>query len=419
VHMDNSFIVEGLGGERKLLGEFPVNGAKNAATKMMAASLLFKGAVTIQNVPMIEDVTKMSEILQKLGAKIEGSYTINTDACSTTQVDTELAQQMRSSVVLIGPLLARFGKVSLPHPGGCVIGARPIDLFVSAFEKMGAKATTTDTEYTFEGELTGADIFLDISSVGVTETVMMAATLANGKTIIRNAATEPEIVNVGTFLKESGAQIEGLGTSTITITGGGLLEATEPCVIIPDRIEAGSMVILAALAAEEVTVSQCNPDHLRSLTSLLEKSGVNLEIGKDYVRVRKGGEYKAVNVKTHKYPGFATDMQAPMVVFLTQTEGESTVFETMFEGRLHYTDDLIQMGADITMFDPHRIMVRGKGVLHGKTLEGPDLRAGLAFIMAGIIANGESTINNIHYVDRGHADIEARLRTIGVSIKRV
>lgn len=417
--MKNSFVINGLAGKKELSGEFRVNGAKNAATKMMAASLLFKGDLTLKNIPMIEDVLKMSEILQKLGAKVDGTFTINTDECSTTEIDGELAQQMRSSVVLIGPMLARFKKVSLPHPGGCVIGARPIDLFINAFQKMGAKVTTTDKEYIFEGELIGTDIFLDISSVGVTETVMLAAVLAKGKTIIRNAATEPEIVNIGEFLNKSGAKIEGLGTSTIEITGGDLLEAKEDYVAIPDRIEAGSMIILGALAAKELKVTNCNPDHLSSLLSLLQKSGVNLEIGDNFVIIKEGGNYKEINIKTHEYPGFATDLQAPMTVFLTQTEGESLVFETMFEGRLHYTEDLTRMGADITMFDPHRVMVRGNGILNGKTLEGPDLRAGLAFILAGIIARGESVINNIHYVDRGHENIENRLKGIGVSIKRV
>lgn len=417
--MNNSFVIKGLGGKKELSGEFKINGAKNAATKMMAASILFKGDLTLTNIPAIEDVSKMAEILEKLGAKVNGTFTINTDGCSKTEIDGELAQQMRSSVALIGPMLARFKKVSLPHPGGCVIGARPINLFVDAFKKMGASVTTTDKEYLFEGELNGADIFLDISSVGVTETVMLAAVLAKGKTVIRNAATEPEIVNVGEFLNKSGANIEGLGTSTITIIGGEMLEAKEEFKTIPDRIEAGSMIILGALAATELKITNCNPDHLRSILSLLEKAGVDLEIGNDYVIVKGKNGYKSVNIKTHEYPGFATDLQAPMTVFLTQAEGESLVFETMFEGRLHYTDDLVKMGANIIMFDPHRVMVKGNGVLSGKTLEGPDLRAGLAFILAGIIAGGESRINNIHYVDRGHENIEKRLKEIGVNIERV
>lgn len=417
--MGNSFVIKGLGGEKSLSGEFKVNGAKNAATKMMAASLLFKGDLKLNNIPMIEDVSKMSEILQKLGAKVDGTFTINTDNCNKTEIDQELAQQMRSSIVLVGPMLSRFKKVSLPHPGGCVIGARPINLFIDAFEKMGAKVTITDKEYLFEGDLRGAEIFLDIASVGVTETVMLAAVLAKGKTVIRNAATEPEIVNVGEFLNKSGADIKGLGTSEIVINGGEMLNAVDEYLAIPDRIEAGSMIILGALAADNLKVSNCNPDHLRPLISLLEKSGVNLEIGDDFVIVKKGGVYTGVDVRTHEYPGFATDLQAPMTVFLTQVEGESLVFETMFEGRLHYSEDLIKMGADITMFDPHRILVKGSRKLSGKTLEGPDLRAGLAFILTGIIADGESTINNIHYVDRGHDRIEERLRGIGVSIERI
>lgn len=420
--MKNSFKIEGLGGKQNLTGKFRINGAKNAATKMMAASILFKDNVTLTNIPIIEDVLKMAELLKHLGAQVtqdKNTFNINTNDCNQTALQSNIAQQMRSSVVLIGPMLARFGKVRLPHPGGCVIGARPIDLFVDAFEKMGAIVTTTDREYLFEGKLHGAEIFLDISSVGVTETVMLAAVLARGTTTIQNAATEPEIVNVGEFLNQSGAKINGLGTSTITITGVDELKAREEYVAIPDRIEAGSMVILGALSGDNLKITNCEPKHLQSLLSLLKKAGVDLEVGRDYINVKKGGEYKSVNVKTHEYPGFATDLQAPMVVFLTQTSGESTVFETMFEGRLNYVDDLIRMGASITMYDPHRIMVRDQNQLSGKTLDGPDLRAGLAFILAGIVANGESIINNIHYVDRGHERIEERLREIGVIIERV
>ncbi len=425
--MKESFVIKGLAGERKLSGDIPVRGAKNDTLKVLAAAFLFNDTVAVTNVPDIDDIEALSNLIQDLGARVvrtERRIEVTAPHETSTVLDRVMTKKFRASVVLIGPILARYGKVSLPHPGGCVIGARPINLFLKSFEKMGATYTVDDEYYHVKakkGKLHGADIFLDIASVGVTETVMMAATLAEGTTVIRNAAMEPEIQNLATYLNRCGAKIEGIGTPTLTIHGGDVLDSKGVAYrVIPDRIETGSFLVLAALAGDEVRITDCEPLHVRSLLSLLEQAGVQFECGVDSITVRKPlTPYKAVNVRTHEYPGFATDLQAPMTIFLTQAEGESLVFETMFEGRLNYTQDLIMMGADITMFDPHRVMVRGPKLLSGRELEGPDLRASFAYVIAAVIAKKQSTIYNTSHIDRGYENMEERLRAIGVDITRV
>lgn len=425
--MKESFVINGLAGAHTLKGEIPVRGAKNDALKVLAASFLFSDTLVAENVPHIADIEALGHLVEDLGAKVvreDRRLEVSVPAAMETKLDRTMARKLRASVVLTGAILARYGSVSFPHPGGCVIGARPIDLFLTSFEKMGATVTVDEDYYHITapgGKLKGADLFLDIASVGVTETVMMAAVLAEGTTTIRNAAMEPEIQNLANYLVSCGARIEGIGTPTLTIHSGDVLASNGRAYqVMPDRIEAGSYLVLAALAADEVRITHCNPEHLRAPLSLLEKAGVNFEVGADYIVVRKpSGPYQAVNVKTHEYPGFATDLQAPMTIFLTQAEGESMVFETMFEGRLNYTQDLIKMGADITMFDPHRVMVRGAKPLTGRELEGPDLRAGLAYVIAGIIARKSSTIYNVHHIDRGYEEVEKRLQALGVDITRV
>lgn len=424
--MKHSFRIEGLGGERTLVGDIPVHGAKNDALKILAASLLFRDVVHIGNVPDVTDVTALVDVLTDMGAHISRGKTqlsISAPEKANTTLDGARAKRLRASVALTGPALARYGSVSFPHPGGCIIGARPINLFIEAFQKMGAHCAADENHYHLtapNGRLHGADIFLDIASVGVTETVMMAATLAEGTTTIRNAAMEPEIQNLASYLVLGGAHIDGVGTPTITIDGGEQLVARDKeYVIMPDRIETGSFAILAALAGKDVRITHCNPTHIAALLSLFQKAGVQYEATHDTLAIRaEQPQYHSVNIRTHEYPGFSTDLQAPMVVFLTQTSGEGTVFETLFEGRLRYTDDLVRMGADITMFDPHRVMVRGPQKLTGKELEAPDLRAGLAYVIAATVAKGVSLVHNAEYIDRGYAHVEERFRNIGLSINR-
>lgn len=434
--MSNTFVIKGFGGERKLSGKVSITGAKNAALKAIASTVLFRDTVTLTNIPEINDTFRMFDLLKDMGADVvevygraanklirkRGVYTVSIPRGFATELSPGIAKRMRSSIVLTGPVLARYGKVSFPHPGGCVIGARPLDLFVDGFEKMGAKVSVKEDSYVVEAKdgLKGAEFFLKNQSVTVTETFMMAGVLAKGSTIIKNAAMEPEIADLAQFLNKCGAKIIGAGTPTITIKGGKLLTgARKPYKTMPDRIEAGSFLVLGALASRELHITNCNPAHLESPIELLRSAGVSIETKKTEIIVRAPSKIRAVDVKTHEYPGFPTDLQAPMTVLLTQAEGESKVFETIFEGRLNYTESLSAMGASISMMDPHRVIVRGKSELRGRKLTSPDLRAGLAFVIAAVVAKGESVIHNVDTtIDRGYEDIENRLRAIGVEIER-
>ncbi len=427
--MKESFIIKGLNGKRGLLGSIEVRGSKNACLPALASSILFEDGIFLENVPQIEDISRMSELLRDLGASIkadQGSLNVRFEGEVLGSLDEEISKRMRASVFLTGPILARLGEVSFPHPGGCVIGERPIDLFLSGFKKMGATVEEVGGKYMVRasgGKLKGAEIFFPFQSVGATGTLMMAAVLAEGKTILKNVALEPEIVSLGEFLVSCGANIKGIGTTTLEIEGGELLKSGgKKNVIIPDRLEAGCFLILGALAAEELLIKNCNPEHLGALIELLNSSGVQIEAGQQQIRTKNKlspDKFTAFNIKTHEYPGFPTDLQAPITTFLTQTSGRSVVFETLFDSRLNYTADLVKMGADITLWDAHRVMVKGPTPLKGRELEGPDIRAGLAFVIAAIIAKGESVINNIYYIDRGYERIEERLKEVGVDIKRV
>ncbi|MHB8652085.1 MAG: UDP-N-acetylglucosamine 1-carboxyvinyltransferase [Minisyncoccota bacterium] len=428
--MPDTFVIEGLAGKRLLRGKIAVSGAKNAALKLMAASLVFRDTVILKNIPDIEDVHRMADLLAHMGATVtwdRGVMEIMPPLNGNIpELAPDIAKRMRASVVLIGPILARYGKVVFPHPGGCVIGARPIDIFTKGFEKMGATVSVGQHGYTIKTKgtkLKGTELFFRKQSVTATETFMIAAVLAEGVTTIKNAAMEPEIEDLAKFLIAGGARITGAGTPVITVRGGGLLSSRGKVhTTMPDRIDAGSFLILAALAGEDVEITHINPLHLEALTMLLGEAGIPLEIGATSIRVCTRGK-KIIpisrDIHTHEYPGFPTDLQAPMVVFLTQSRGEALVFETIFEGRLNYTEVLRNMGADITMMDPHRVIVKGQRILRGKNLESPDLRAGLAFVLAATVAKGRSVIHNVYNIDRGYERIEKRLKKIGVKIERI
>ena len=425
------FIINGFAGKKSLKGKLRVSGAKNAALKLLPASLLFEDKVLFSNVPEIEDIGRMADLLRGSGAivkkKERGVYEIDPSKIKNGDLDYEISKRLRASVVLTGPMLSRFGKVTFPHPGGCVIGARPIDIFLEGFEKMGARTSAVkkgDKEsFVIKargGKLHGAEIFFKQQSVTATETFMMAGVLAKGKTILKNSAMEPEITHLAEFLIKGGAKISGAGTTTIEIEGGGMLKmGGQEFKVMPDRIETGSFLILAVLAGKDIEITDCNPVNIEALIELLKLSGAKIKIGETNIIVKENKNLKSVSVKTHEYPGFPTDLQSPMVVFLTQTKGESLVFETIFEGRLNYTESLVRMGANIEIWDPHRIMVKGPSNLKGKVLESPDLRAGLAFVIASIVAKGESVVHNVYNIDRGYEQIEERLKKIGVDIKRV
>lgn len=406
-----------------LEGELPVRGAKNAVLKALAAALLCRESVTIKNIPLINDYHSMCRLLRTLGVDIKriGERTARffPPAHPHTVINSEIAKQMRSSIVLSGPLLAREGEVSLPYPGGCVIGKRPIDVFIDGFRAMGAAVSERKNGFTLRAKrLRGADIFFRVASVTGTETIMMAATLASGKTILRNAAQEPEIAALADFLNACGARISGAGTTTIVINGvrrlrGGTFYTP------PDRIEAGSFAILAALLGKRVRVADCNPLHITSLLDALKHTGVAVVCGNTWLDIRAPKKLFAIDVQTREYPGFPTDLQAPFMILLTQAAGKSMVFETVFEGRLAHIHDLNRMGADIVLCDPHRAIVTGPTPLHARAMESPDLRSGLAFIVAALAARGTSTISQIHHIDRGYEQIEERLKVVGAHIERV
>ncbi len=419
------FEIQGLGGAAVLEGEIRVSGAKNAALPALASTVLFSTPVTLTGIPVIEDIHRTKEMIQALGGQVdsEAEGTLRVSIPDTTRPDLtgEIAKRMRASVIFTGPLLARFKEVRFPHPGGCVIGPRPIDMFLEAYERMGAQVKVEDGSYCISAPegLHGAEIFFRQQSVTGTEALMMAAVLARGTTVIRNAAMEPEIGNVAEFLRANGAVIDGAGSSTIRIEGGNLLTASTEYHCIPDRIEAGSFLILAALAGKKIKISHIIPEHIHALCYELIRAGVPLVFGKDYVEVSaRPGSYSSVNIKTHEYPGFPTDLQAPMLIFLTQAHGEGFVFETVFENRLNYTEELVRMGADISVFNPHQALVRGSRPLRARELESPDIRAGLAFVIAASIAHGTSLVHNVYYIDRGYEHIEARLSALGLSITR-
>lgn len=416
-------------GGKKLSGEIAVKGAKNAALKAMAAALLFENPVVLENMPLIEDVSRAGELLGGLGASIkkrgEGAIEIDPRGAVQSELEQEIAKRLRASVVVVGPLLARGGKASFPYPGGCVIGRRPIDVFLDGWRAMGAtiKMEKGNGFCVEAGKLRGADYTFRVVSVTGTETLMMTAALAEGRTVLRNAALEPEIPALARFLNSSGARIRGAGTPTIEIEGtaGKLLRAAEAFRMIPDRIEAGSFLILGAALApgDGLRISGCNPEHLTAVLAALRDAGARPEIGKDWVTVRRPEKLRAVNIQTREYPGFPTDLQAPFAVLMTQAEGESIIFETIFENRFGYAEDLKRMGANIFFADQHRIVVKGPTVLRGREIESPDLRAGLAFVAAALLAEGESKISNVYQIDRGYEKIDERLRKLGADIERV
>lgn len=407
-------------GGHRLSGSIAVAGAKNAASKIIAASLLSDQPCIITNAPQIDDASHMLAILRDMGAEVNVAgdrITINPATITNTSPAPELIRRSRSSIMLAGPVLARHGEVTLAHPGGCVIGKRPIDLFFEGFAKMGATIEENGETYTLRAtRLKGATIIMPFISVTVTESLMMTACLAEGTTTIINAAMEPEIPALADYLNRCGARITGAGTPQITIIGVDKLSGAE-YTCIPDRIEAGSFVIMGLLTNSEITVTKCNPDHLAVVIETLQRAGAQLEIGPDYITT-KPSQIKAVNMRTHEYPGFVTDLQAPFTVLMTQATGQSLIHELIFEGRLFYTDKLSQMGANIIMCDPHRVVVTGPTPLIGKKLDSPDLRAGMALVLAGLVASGTTTIDHIQQIERGYENLTDRLNALGAKITR-
>jgi len=362
-----------INGGKKLKGTIEVKGAKNDALVIFAASLLTAEPVQIWNVPDIEDIKRVFEILTALGTGVKrtdaGTYLLKAGKITDTLISPELAKRLRASILLTAPLLARKGKVSFPHPGGCVIGERPIDIFLDGYVAMGAKITCDGGIYSIRApRLKGTKFVFHTASVTGTEAMIMAATLANGTTVLKNCACEPEVVSLAGFLNRSGAKIKGAGTPDIVIKGVGRLRGGKHD-IIPDRVETGSFAILAAATNSRIKISNCEPEHLDSLWSLFGKAGIGVKISKKSVEIYPNGKMSSVSIKTREYPGFPTDLQAPFSVLLTQTEGQALVHETIYEGRLVWTEELKRMGADILNLDPHRIEIKGPTMLHGRDIE--------------------------------------------------
>lgn len=414
-----------INGKNKLAGEIEVRGAKNAALKIIPAALLSPEEIRITNLPAIEDVDKSLGLLSALGASVkrEGpDLSISTKGVNISDLNSGFAGKFRASIMFVGPLLARYGEVKFPLPGGCVLASgakRPIDLFLEGFERLGATVSVKNDHYQLKAKkLKGGNYFFTTMSVTGTESLMMTAVLAEGTTVLENCAMEPEIPALAEYLNGQGARIEGAGTPTIRIRGVKKISAGTYD-IIPDRIETGSFAIMAAAAKNEITIKKCRPDHIRILLSIFDKIGVPYQAGPDWLKVMPAKNIAPFNVKTHEYPGFPTDLQSPFTLLMTQAEGSSLIHETIYDRRLLYVDMLMQMGADIIMCDPHRVVVNGPTRLYGKRLTSPDLRAGIAMIIAGLIAEGQTEIDNIYQIDRGYEDIDGRLHALGADIKRV
>lgn len=414
-------------GGQKLSGEIEVNGAKNSALKILAASLLSSEKFKISNFPFIEDTKRMMEIMESLGAKIEKNekekkVVVDSSAVKKTALTGELVKKLRASIILTGPLLARFGNLEIDHPGGCVIGKRPIDFFLNGFEKLGAswKEKNDGIEiFVLKNEkLKGAEIVFPKVSVTGTETLMMAGTLAKGRTILKNCAMEPEIPVLADYLNQCGAEITGAGTSTIIIDGVAKIGGGE-FQIIPDRIETGTFLMMGIATNSEIVIKNCIPEHLGTVLEILKMAGAKFEVGEDYIKTFSGQKLKAVSIDTHEYPGFATDLQPPYTLLMTQAEGISLIHEAIFDGRLFFVDQLSTMGANAIICDPHRAIITGPTKLFGKKLSSPDLRAGITMLIAGMIAEGKTIIENIYQIDRGYEKIEERLIKLGAKIKRI
>lgn len=406
------------GGE-ELSGTIRISGAKNACVAILPAAILSDEEVTICNVPELTDTDALCDILNSLNVEIKRaseSIVIDPSNMKNVEITENYSKKLRASYYFMGALLGKYKKAVMYFPGGCSIGARPINLHLKGFEALGAKVTSDRNKYIVEAdELKGANIYLDFASVGATVNIMLAAVKAKGTTIIDNAAREPEIVNIATFLNNMGAKISGAGTSTIKIEG---VENLHKCFheIIPDRIEAGTYAIIGSLCGKNLKIDNIIPEHLDSLISKLEEIGVEIETGADYLIVSKRDDYKPTNIETAVYPGFPTDLQQPLTVLLTQCNGKSKVIETIWENRFMHIAYLDHLGADITIKNQTATVV-GSTKLKGNKVIATDLRAGAAMIAAGLIAEGTTTITNVEHILRGYEQIVEKLTSIGAKIK--
>ena len=412
-----------------LRGEVTISGAKNAVLPLMAATLLNDQECVIRSVPHLRDVQVMKEILESLGSEIEetepGEFHIHTHDVKSAEAPYELVNKMRASFLVMGPLLGRKGIARIPLPGGCAIGARPIDLHLKGFKALGAEVTIHEEGHYAYVEavagpqgLIGDRIYLDFPSVGATENIIMAAVLAEGTTYIENAAEEPEITDLANFLNKMGAKIRGAGTDTIRIEGVKTLKHVTHTVI-PDRIETGTFMIAAAITRGAVHIMNAVPDHVKPVIAKLRECGVRIEAGDDDIIVRGDlGPLNSTDIKTLPYPGFPTDMQSPFMAFLTICNGKSTVIETVFENRFMHVSQLNKMGASIETAG-NRASIKGNAMLRGSQVMATDLRAGAAMVLAGLVAEGETEISEIYHIERGYENFIEKFAALGADITRV
>jgi len=411
-------------GGNDLAGSIRISGAKNAALPILMATLLAKGPTTIGNVPHLNDVTTTLELLGVMGVSMtlgeNMKVEINTNTIKTFEAPYDLVKTMRASILVLGPLLARFGEADVSLPGGCAIGSRPVDLHIKGMEAMGAEIDVTDgyVRARAKNGLVGARIFMDIVSVGATENLLMAATLAKGTTILENAAREPEVVDVAEYLIAMGAKISGAGTDVITIEGVEELNGAHH-EVLPDRIETGTYLVAAAIAGGSVTVKDTNPEILESVLLKLQEAGAKITTGDDWIELdMQGKRPKSVSVKTAPYPGFPTDMQAQFTALNAVAEGTGIITETIFENRFMHVSELQRMGADIQI-EGNNAIVTGVERLTGAQVMATDLRASASLVIAGLVAEGTTLVDRIYHIDRGYECIEEKLQMMGAAIKRV
>lgn len=410
-------------GGNRLVGTVKTSGAKNAVLPIIAASILGTSPSRLDEIPALEDVRTICAVLECLGIKVDASepHTLKIDSREITSCEApyELVRSMRASFLVMGPLLARKGYARISQPGGCAIGTRPIDLHLKGFEALGVKIEQGHgyIEASAPDGMTGANIYLDFPSVGATENIMMAAAMAKGTTVLENPAEEPEIVDLANYLNQMGARVRGAGTNVITIEGVEELHGVQHSVI-PDRIEAGTYMIAAAMTGGDVIVENVLPEHQKPLIAKLREAGALVEEDIDRIHVVGSGKLKAVDIKTLPYPGFPTDMQAQMMAMLSVAEGRSKITETVFENRFMHVVELNRMGANITT-EGRSAVITGPAHLTGCTVRATDLRAGAAMILAGLVAEGATEICDIYHIDRGYEEIAAKLTRLGADIKRV
>jgi len=411
-----------INGGRKLTGEVTISGAKNAALPLIASSILVNGTSTFTNVPKLMDITSIRMLLEDLGAttNFEGStLAIDGSGINKIEAEYELVRKMRASILVLGPLVARFGHAKVSMPGGCAIGARPVNMHLSGLEALGAEICMDHGYIEAKADqLIGNEIYFDTPTVTGTENLMMAAVLARGTTILRNAAREPEILCLADALIKMGARISGAGTAIISIEG---VERLNPVQVnvIPDRIEAGTFMVAAAATNGDVLIKNCNPDHMGGIISKLKDTGAAIDVNENQIRVMGCETIKSIDIKTLPYPGFPTDMQAQFMALMTIAKGQSLIHESIFENRFIHANELLRMGADISVSNGNYAMVRGVEKLQAAPVMASDLRASASLVIAGLIAEGTTEISRVYHMDRGYESIEKKFSSLGADIQRI